>query len=56
MIDLIQHQKLLDRLNQATENLRQAVRDKIRAQDQEEYWQKQINNLTMLLEKDRADE
>ena len=52
---LIEHQRLLDRLNHATENLRQATRDRIRAEDMQEYWQRQIATLTALLETYRTE-
>jgi septal ring factor EnvC (AmiA/AmiB activator) len=52
---LIEHQKLLDRLNTATENLRQATRDRIRAEDQENYWRQQIAVISAQLDRDRTE-
>ena len=51
----MEHQRLLDRLNIATENLRQALRDKTRAEDQEAYWNKQISILNAQLKREWTD-
>ena len=51
---MIQRQRLFDRLNFASEALRKAIREKIRAQEQEDYWREQERVINEELAKERV--
>jgi hypothetical protein len=52
---LLDRQKMLDRLNAATENLLQAKRDMIRAEELADYWRRQVEQITTQLDRHKAD-
>lgn len=51
---LIHKQRMFDRLNLATMNLRNAIKDKARAQDNEDYWREQVRVINVELKREQV--